>query len=101
MASRKREAKNNIKNNIKDKIEYKIDLPTRIMASNRRFFRLVRTGGDTLRRSAAALILQGHAGDFAGETFADQPRDLRGRLVMAKPGAVDVGNAIALGIGAA
>ena len=30
---------------------------------------------DTLRRSAATLILQRHAGDFPGEPLANQPRD--------------------------
>ncbi len=35
------------------------------------------------------------------QTFADQPRDPECGLVMAEPGAMDIGDAIALGVGAA
>ena len=54
---------------------------------------------DALARRTAALVLQRDAGDLPGEALADQPGDSQCGLIVAKPRAVDVGNAIALGIG--
>ena len=76
--------------------------PTLIMASNRRF---VRQAPDR-RRDAASVppplsSFSATPVTASREPLADQPRDPRSRLVMTKSGAVDVGNAIALGVGAA
>src|SRR5689334_2816471 len=53
-----------------------------------------------LRRSVATFILQRNARDFAGYPLPNQPRNLERRLLASEPGAVDVGDAVAVGIGA-
>jgi hypothetical protein len=52
-------------------------------------------------RSLPAFILQRDTGDSAGQALANQPRNPESGLIVAKPRTVDVGDAIALGIGAA
>src|ERR1700744_1933401 len=69
------------------------------MTSNRRFTGLPRFPGDAPRRSAAAFILERHSGDLSRKTLADKPRDLEGGFIVAEPGAMDVGDAIALRVG--
>src|SRR3954452_21421237 len=65
--------------------------------------RIVRSGRirEALRRSVATLVLQSDAGYGPGQAFTDQPGDPDSRLVIAQPSAMDVRDAIALGIGQA
>src|SRR5882724_6112660 len=54
---------------------------------------------DAQRRAVAAFVLQRNPGHFSRQPLTDQPRNLDGGFVVAEALAMDIGDAIAVGVG--